>query len=53
MAVPFTDLDTAVKDQYLPHLIDQVFIANKFLTRMMAKAKVELKGGRMIDQPVL
>lgn len=53
MTLTYSDMDAEVKKHYLPHLIDQVFQSNPLLTRLMSKSKVEVKGGRNIDQPVL
>ena len=53
MAVPFTDMDTAVRSKYIPTLIEQIFIAHPFLTRILSKNKVIFDSGANIRQPVI
>lgn len=53
MALTYDDLDAAVKKKFLPTLIDQVFIANPLLVRLLAKEKVVFNSGLKIAQPVI
>ncbi len=52
--MPLTsELDSHVQGVLLPTLIDQVFLGDPVLTRLMSKSKVLLRGGRRIEQPVI
>ena len=53
MAVPYTDLDTAVRKKYLPKLIEQIFIGNALLTKITSKRQVTFNSGLKIAQPVV
>ncbi len=53
MALTYTDLDAAVKKKYLPSLIDQVFISNALLVKLLAMSQVIFDSGLKIVQPVL
>ena len=53
MALTYSDLDTAVRKKYIPVLIEQIFIANALLTRLMAKSKVIFDSGLKIAQPII
>jgi hypothetical protein len=53
MALTYDELDSHVQSVLLKNLIDQVFVGDPALTRLTAKSKVMLKGGRRIDQPVI
>jgi len=53
MALTYNDLDTAVRKKYLPHLIEQIFISNALLLKLMQKSQVILDSGLKIAQPVV
>ena len=53
MALTYADLDAAVRKKYLPTLIDQIFIGNAMLVKLMAKTQVVFDSGLKIAQPVL
>ena len=53
MALTYADIDAAVKKKYLPSLIDQVFISNALLVKLMAGSQVVFDSGLKIAQPVL
>lgn len=53
MALTYDDLDAAVRRTYLPTLIDQFFVSNALLVRLMSKSRVVLDSGKDIGQPVL
>jgi len=53
MALTYADIDAAVRKKYLPTLIDQVFISNALLVKLMAVSQVVFDSGLKIAQPVL
>ena len=53
MALTYADLDAAVRKKFLPTLIEQIFIANALLVKMMAKSQIIFDSGLKIAQPVL
>lgn len=53
MALTYADIDAAVRKKYLPTLIDQVFISNPLLVKLMATSQVIFDSGLKIAQPVL
>lgn len=53
MALTYADIDAAVRKKYLPTLIDQIFISNALLAKLMAQNQVVFDSGLKIAQPVL
>jgi hypothetical protein len=53
MALTYADIDAAVRKKYLPTLVDQVFISNALLVKLMATTQVVFDSGLKIAQPVL
>jgi hypothetical protein len=53
MALTYDDLDAAVKKKYLPKAIEQIFIGNAILTKLLAKSQVVFDSGSKIAQPVI
>ncbi|MEM2125706.1 MAG: phage major capsid protein [Candidatus Methanosuratincola sp.] len=53
MALTYTDLDTAVRKKYLPGLIEQIFISNALLVRLLSKCQVVYDSGLKIAQPII
>ena len=53
MALTYGDLDAAARKKYIPTLIDQVFIANALLVKLLAKTQIIFDSGLKIVQPVL
>ena len=53
MALTYSDMDTVVRKKYIPILVEQIFMANALLTKLMEKTKVIFDSGSKIDQPVL
>jgi len=53
MALTYNDLDTAVSTRFLPKAIEQIFISNAVLTKLLAKGQVVFDGGRDIAQPII
>jgi hypothetical protein len=53
MALTYADIDAAVRKKYLPTLIDQIFISNALLVKLLAKSQVVFDSGLKIAQPVL
>ena len=49
----YQDMDAAVRRKYIPVLIEQVFLDNALMTRLMSKSKVVYDSGLTIDQPVI
>jgi hypothetical protein len=52
MALTYNDLDAAAYKKFLPKSIEQIFIGNAILTKLMAKGKVIFDSGLKIAQPV-
>ena len=53
MALTYDDLDAAVRKKYLPALIDQIFISNALLVRLLSKSRIVFNSGLKIAQPVI
>lgn len=53
MALSFLDMDVAVRKKYIPVLVEQIFISNPLLVRLMGKSKVIFDSGLKIVQPVI
>jgi len=53
MALTYDDMDAAVRKKFLPKAIEQVFIGNPFLTKILAKNKVIFDSGLKIAQPII
>lgn len=53
MPLTYADIDAAVRKKYLPTLIDQVFISNALLVKLMSMSQVVFDSGLKIAQPVL
>ncbi len=53
MALTYDDLDTAARKKFIPVLVDQIFISNALLAKLMAKSQIVFDSGLKIAQPVL
>ena len=53
MALTYDQIDAHVQKRIIPKLIDQVFIGNPFLVKLLAKCKIEFDSGKSISQPIL
>lgn len=53
MALTYEDLDAAVMKKFLPKAIEQIFIGNPILTKLLAKGQVIFDGGLKIAQPII
>ncbi len=53
MALTYNDLDAAVAKKFLPKAIEQIFIGNAILTKLLAKTQVIFDSGLKIAQPVV
>jgi len=53
MALDFNEIDTHVRDKYIPVLQDQYYLSTPLMALLMAKSKVTYDSGKQIDQPVL
>jgi hypothetical protein len=53
MALTYDDLDTAARKKFLPKAIEQIFVGNAALTKLLSKAQVVFDGGLKIAQPVI
>ena len=53
MALTYNDMDAAVRKKFLPKAIEQIFIGNPILTKLLAKAQVIFDSGLKIAQPVV
>ena len=53
MALTYNDLDAAVRKKFLPKAIEQIFIGNAILTKLLAKSQVVFDSGLKIAQPVV
>ncbi len=53
MALTYSDLDAAARKKYIPTLIDQIFIANALLVKLLAKTQIIFDSGTKIVQPLL
>lgn len=53
MALTFDQIDAHVQRRIIPKLIDQVYIGNPFLVKLLAKCKIEFDSGKSIAQPIL
>jgi hypothetical protein len=46
-------MDAAVRKKYIPTLIDQIFVGNALLVKLLAKSQIIFDSGSKIVQPVL
>jgi hypothetical protein len=53
MGLTYNELDAAARKKYIPTLIEQIFIANALLARIMNKSKVIYDSGLKVVQPVM
>jgi len=53
MALTYSDLDAAVHKKFLPKAIEQIFIGNAILTKLLAKSQIVFDSGLKIAQPVI
>ncbi|MBU2051529.1 MAG: phage major capsid protein, partial [Gammaproteobacteria bacterium] len=53
MALTYSDLDAAARKKYIPTLIDQIFIGNALLVKLLAKTQIIFDSGLKIVQPLL
>jgi len=53
MALTYDDLDAAAYKKFLPKAIEQIFIGNAVLTKLMASSQVVFDSGLKIAQPVV
>lgn len=53
MAFTFTEIDAHVRAKYIPTLVDQVFITDPFLLKMLSQNQVKFDSGVDIRQPVI
>lgn len=53
MALTYGDLDAAARKKYIPTLIDQIFIGNALLVKLLAKTQIIFDSGLKIVQPLL
>ena len=53
MALTYDQIDAHVQKCIIPKLIDQVYIGNPFLVKLLAKCKIEFDSGKSISQPIL
>ena len=53
MALTYADIDAAVRKKYLPTLVEQVFLSNALLVKLMSHSQVVFDSGLKIAQPVL
>jgi len=53
MALTYDELDTHVREKYIPILQDQFYYSTPLMAQLMAKCKVTYDSGSKIDQPVL
>lgn len=53
MALTYDQIDAHVQKRIIPKLVDQVFIGNPFLVKLLAKCKIEFDSGKSISQPIL
>lgn len=52
MAFPYGDIETAIRDHYLPQVVDNIFNSNAILKILLGKAK-EQDGGLKLRVPVM
>lgn len=53
MALTYDDMDAAVLKQFLPKAIEQIFIGNAILTKLLAKSQIVFDSGLKIAQPII
>lgn len=53
MALTYSDLDAAVHKKFLPKCIEQIFIGNAILTKLLAKSQIIFDSGSKVAQPVM
>lgn len=53
MSLTYNDMDTAVRTKFLPKAIEQIFVGNAIMTKLMAKSKVIFDSGLDIAQPIV
>jgi len=53
MALTYADLDAAVLKQFLPKAVEQIFISNAILVKLLAKSQVVFDSGLKIAQPII
>jgi len=53
MALTFSQLDAHVRAKYIPVLVDNVFVGNPILTKLLAKNKITYDSGSEIRVPIL
>jgi hypothetical protein len=53
MALTYTEIDAHVRSKYIPTLVDQVFVTDPFLLKMLAQNKVQFDSGKSILQPII
>ena len=53
MALTYTQLDVHARKHYLPNLINNVFVGNPFLVKILANNQITVKGGLSVVQPIL
>jgi len=53
MTLSYDDLDAAVLKQFLPKALEQIFIGNAILTKLLAKGQIVFDSGLKIAQPII
>lgn len=53
MALTYQQIDAHVQSKYLKTLVNQVFVGNPILVKLMSKNKIVLDSGQTIRQPIL
>jgi hypothetical protein len=53
MSLTYDDMDAAVNKKFLPKAVEQIFIGNALLTKLLAKSQVVFDSGRKIAQPII
>ena len=53
MSLTYSDMDAAVLKKFLPKAVEQIFISNAVLVKLLAKSKVLFDGGLKIAQPII
>jgi len=53
MALTYDELDAAAYKKFLPKAVEQIFIGNAILTKLMAKSQVVFDSGLKIAQPLV
>jgi len=53
MALTYDELDSHVREKYIPVVQDAFYYSTPLLVQLMSKARVVFDSGSKIDQPIL